>query len=580
MTFGQGFGDEFGGDLDLKPTDVIHWEAVGAEVEGAKVTVGLRLTTSQNFSLYTTKVTFKPPEGFTLKKSVLPDTKSIIDPIEQVETDVYTGGDFILTYEGLEPFKKDVFPFAITFLGCTERICLFPYTLEIPIQTFIKPVEAGTAKAAATEAKTPEASKPPAKEEPSGDMEQAFAEKIKAGELSLPILLLALFLGGLLTNATPCVFPMIPITIRILGNQGSAPWLAASVYALGIVVTYTALGIVAALSGGMFGSFMASTAVNVVFAALFIALGMTMLGFGDLSKLQTIGSKLGSGKSSLGNTLLMGAGAGLVAAPCTGPILGALLAMTAQSGDPSAAAPYFFIYSLGFALPYVFLGSLSGKASVMKVSPRVQVGVKLFFAAAMFGLSAYYLRVPLHGWFKGVDGSWAQIAAALSLVGIPYCLYILFKEGSHKFASIAPTFILGIGLFATTQWLTGKDLKPEIGIFWLPTIEEGLHQAQETDKPILVDGWAEWCEACKKMDKTTYQSTKVRQLIKSRYVAVKLDFTNLDEELEAVSTKYGMQGLPVTLILPPDGDLKKGRKLTGYVGADQLEQELTHFQSH
>src|SRR5690606_35442186 len=132
------------------------------------------------------------------------------------------------------------------------------------------------------------------------------------------LLLGIVLLGGLLSNLTPCVYPMIPITLRLLGRQGSSPYLSASFYALGIVISYSTLGLIASLSGGMFGAMMATKTFNIIFAVLMFVLGITMLGFGDFSKIQMLGNRLGSGAPSLRNTFLMGTGAGLVAAPCTG----------------------------------------------------------------------------------------------------------------------------------------------------------------------------------------------------------------------------------------------------------------------
>ena len=575
----SGFGENpFDGNLDIKPTDVIIWQEVGAEAEGAKVTVGLRLTTKQNFSLYVDKVKFTPPAGFELSSLKAPATSKIVDPIGGEEVSVYTAGDFILTFEGLEPFKEDFFHLDITFLGCTERICLFPYTQTFSIKTVFTKTQSkneSATKVAATAASSQATISLPSSD---ADLEQAFAAKVGSGQLPFGLLVLVLFLGGLATNLTPCVFPMIPITLRILGSQGTSPWKSSAMYSLGIVATYSALGYGAALSGGLFGSFMASSTVNLIFAFIFLLLGVSMLGFGNFSKLQALGSKMGSGSSSLRNTLLMGAGAGLVAAPCTGPVLGGLLAYTAKSEDPKQAGLLFLIYSIGFALPYVFLGSAAGKISRLRAPASIQVAVKLLFAAAMFGLSFYYLRIPAHEYLALMKGMWLQSAALLLLIGTIWSVIYLRKSPSHKLASIPPAMIVGISLFAGSQWLTGGDIQAKIKLNWHSSVESGIAVATKENKPILVDGWAEWCEACKKMDVTTFQDEELLRTLKKEWVVVKLDFTDMTEQMEDLSVKYGMQGLPVTLLLPPTGDLKKARKLTGYVGAKQLKLEIKQFQ--
>ena len=150
------------------------------------------------------------------------------------------------------------------------------------------------------------------------------------------------------------------------------------------------------------------------------------------------------------------------------------------------------------------------------------------------------------------------------------------KNASSKALSIAPTFVLGMGLFGLTQWFTGGDIESDIKLTWYKTVEEGI-EASGGKKPLLIDGWAEWCEACKKMDRTTFQDKELRKSLKKGWILVKLDFTDITEEKEALSEKYSMQGLPVTLLLPPSGEVKEGRRLTGYVGPAQMKKEIRNF---
>jgi len=144
---------------------------------------------------------------------------------------------------------------------------------------------------------------------------------------------------------------MIPITLRLLGGQSHRAFLNSSMYAAGILITYTGLGVFAASTGGMFGALLQSKAVNIFFASVMFLLGFTMLGFGNFSKLQQMGDRLGAGKPSLRNMFLMGVGAGFVASPCTGPVLGALLTITLESQDLNRGILMMFTYSFGFALP-------------------------------------------------------------------------------------------------------------------------------------------------------------------------------------------------------------------------------------
>lgn len=584
--FGQDFSsnpDNFDGNLDLKPTDVIIWQGVAASINGNNIEVDLRLTTKQNFTLYVDKVTFAGPGGTKLLQVQGPPTQEIIDPVLGGKVAVWGSGEFVLNFSTIAPYAQAEFPISITFLGCTTRICLFPYTVTIKLPTFAQPVQKNptpTTQPLLQEPESNQAATAQIESLPANqDIEQAFADKIQRGELTYSVLLLVLFLGGLATNLTPCVFPMIPITLRILGRQGGNKWLSACLYALGIMITYSALGAVASFSGGVFGAYAGSTAFNAAFGIIFILLALSMLGFGNFAMLQNLGARFGNGKSNPLNTMLMGAGAGLVAAPCTGPILGGLLAYSAKLNDPNLSLALFVTYSLGFALPYVFLGGFAGTITKLKVSAKIQIAVKLAFAAIMFALALYYLRIPLREFLTAIKGYWLPSGLILGLAGLLLCGRYLFSTNTSKLATILPTMCLGLGIFALIQNISGEDIVSDIKIVWHHSLEAGRKAAEKDQKPILLDGWADWCAACKKMDVTTYQDPRVRQLIAKSWVAVKIDFTELTDELDAFASKYQMHGLPVTLLLPADGDTRYQKRMTGYISADDMLTELQRYQA-
>ena len=237
----------------------------------------------------------------------------------------------------------------------------------------------------------------------------------------------------MLTNLTPCVYPMIPITLRLLGQKTKHPYLSASSYALGIMLTYTALGLVAAGSGQMFGQFMGLSWVNLVLTIVMALLGLSMLYSGGFTWLQNLGLKLGGGAPSLWRSALMGVGAGFVASPCTGPILAGLIAYSSTQGDLYRSVFLFISYSLGFSLPYVFLGGMAQKITQIKLSDKIQTTVKIFFAAVMFALSFYYLRIPLYPLLKTLNAPKLWLQAFLVLFGLGcLSLWLVSKKTSFQ----------------------------------------------------------------------------------------------------------------------------------------------------
>lgn len=584
--FAQTFDPTASGPTDIHPKDVIIWTPVQALSDGkGHLLVALRLETKDQFTIYKNKLELRGPAGYSLAIKSAPETRRQQDPMGEGETDVYDGGEFEIELRGDKPLTSDTVSLFVTSLGCTHKICLFPFTQELKIPIYLsdeKSLDDSAASLDETNEKSGGLSDLSDEHElgKTLTLEEEYAARLKAGSLSFTLLLLVVFIGGLATNLTPCVFPMIPITLRLLAREGHKPVEGTLLYALGILLTYTGLGVLASFSGGVFGVILANPWVNLVFGLIFIILAVTMLGFGNLSRLQNLGASLGSGKASALNSIGMGAGAGLVAAPCTGPIMGALIAYSAHLTSPWQSILLFFLYSLGFALPYVFLGMAAHRAKAFKVSPRVQVAIKMIFAAAMFGLAAYYLKNTAYEALHVLQGHWQTLAVSLLVLGAIGITIILSRATlmHHKLTQLLPTILFGLGLFASVQWATGTDLVSELN--WIKSEETGYQLAQKEQKPIIIDGWADWCVACKKMDQSTFRDARVISLLKGKWVSVKLDLTESNDTNEALAAKYEMNGLPTVVLLPPDGDKAKAKRLTGYVSADRLLEELQSFQGN
>lgn len=569
---------------DIRPKDVIHWIPQRAEANHATgdIVLTIQLTTERQFTIYSDKLEWIPPPGWSVSQVQAPATSLQIDPISGKEVEVYSGGSFRVTVSGPKGDPGPTIDFAVRYVGCTQVICLFPYRddMTFAVADAVPTSGQSTANLIKTvPAKITQGAEPAAPPQTGSSFEEAFAKRVKAGSLGLGMLLLIAFVGGLLTNLTPCVAPMIPITIRLLSNQGAKPLFGSSMYALGIVVTYTVLGVIAAMSGALFGNLIANPVVSVSFGLVMALLGLSMLGFGDLSKLQQLGGRIGSEKNGPLNAFLMGTGAGLVASPCTGPILAALLTYTAGRSSMLEATALLGIYSIGFALPYVFLGASAAKISKIRVNFRLQIAAKLIFTAVMFGLSLYFLRIPLYGTFMGLQPLWSTIAGVSAVFGILFFVWILRDHGlqNNKLALIAPSFFLGASLFFGIQHLTRADALGHDSVHWYKTEEEAFTASKSTGKPILVDAWAEWCEACKKMDATTFVDPRVLEEIGANWVLLKMDLTEANDTNEALQDKYELPGLPTLTLLPAGGDLTKKKALNGYVGADSLLQELAEF---
>jgi cytochrome c-type biogenesis protein len=204
------------------------------------------------------------------------------------------------------------------------------------------------------------------------------------------------FLGGVLTSLTPCVYPMIPITISIIGGQKQRTrlqsLLLSIVYVLGIAVTYSALGIIAVASGSLFGSLSSNIWVLFIVANICILFGLSMLDVFmiNIPFLSTIQSAKPKGGGFLG-VFVLGIIFGLVASPCTAPVLGVILAYVSTSRSYAYGVSLLFTYAMGVGVLLIIIGTFAGVLSHLPKSGSWMNHVKKAFGYVMIAMGEYFL---------------------------------------------------------------------------------------------------------------------------------------------------------------------------------------------
>ena len=174
---------------------------------------------------------------------------------------------------------------------------------------------------------------------------------------------LAVLLGGLALNLTPCVYPLIGVTVAYFGNQGGGPrsvLVLAILYVLGIALMFSAVGVAVALSGGLFGAAMQNPIVLTVLATMMVGLALSSFGVFSLQPPQWLMNRAGIARPGYVGSLAMGLGMGVVAAPCIGPIVLGLLLMVERSESPLFGFALFFTLAVGLGLPYIALALAAG----------------------------------------------------------------------------------------------------------------------------------------------------------------------------------------------------------------------------
>jgi len=260
------------------------------------------------------------------------------------------------------------------------------------------------------------------------------------------------FVLGFLTSLTPCVYPVIPIVMGYIGTRSGKKKLKgfylSIFFVLGLAFVYSILGVAAAMTGSMIGVTFQNPIVVIVIAAIFIVMGLSLAGLFEIPVPSSISSKIhsGSGKSEIIGALLVGGVAGIIAAPCVGPVLIALLSWVSQSGNVFLGFLLTFIFSLGMGIIFLLVGTFSGVISAMPKGGNWMNYIKYFFSLILIGGGIYIFNLIAPAWLNLL--LWGIFLVAISIfIGLfkTHEEYRL-RWKAYKFIVLV-VFLTGIFLF-------------------------------------------------------------------------------------------------------------------------------------
>lgn len=531
-----------------------------APLDDYSVASSLRLDSKDAGGLFITDIRY--PEGKTVATG-WGGNLSLYEGSLEIPLNVNAGPD-------IQPGNY-VVSILFTYQACNDVTCMSPETISADAVIRVSPVSGirETAAPGQTLSEDPQNNEEkvlPAEMELSQEPLDAggqFANK------SMFLVLLLVFVMGLALNLTPCVYPLIPITMGyfIAQKDRRSPVLLAFMYVIGLAVTYSLIGTLAAFGGSMMGSLLAHPATLIFFALLMIALSLSMFGVYEFRLPSKLTQSGGGSRSGALGALVMGLTMGIVAAPCVGPFVVSLLSFVAQKGSVVTGFFTFFILALGLGVPYLLLGIFSGKIASLPRSGEWLNGVRVFFGLALIGMAIYFV-LPL------LSGALADLLLPVYMIIASVYYALIDRSGKNM-----PGFLRVKTLVAMAVLVLGVLMIRPAGTIHEPLSWENyapgkIEQANKAGEPVIIDFYADWCNPCRELEHITFTDPDVKKKLEY-FTRLKVDLTVGNAVSDEIRKAFDISGVPTIIFYGRDGIEAKELRLTGFEKPGEFEKRLT-----
>jgi len=541
--------------------------------------VSITFSVKPGFHVYGNSLSLTVPEveGLTFGKPEMPAGEKKFDKVFKKEVVIHKGeGEILLPVTVANDAKlgEHVVQAALGYQACSEKTCFLPAEISVPIRITV------TAEAASVTGGAKEEQPAAARTQP----ETGWAKTLRE-EGVLAALLIA-FVAGVGLSFTPCVYPMVPITLAVIGaGAGNKPlrgFFLSLIYVLGISVTYAALGVAAATSGKLFGWASQSPWVNGALALIFFLLALAMFGVYELRPPAFIANRLGSKKwGGVAGVFAMGLAAGVVISPCISPVLATALAYIATTGNRLLGLLTLASLAWGIGVIFIVLGTFSGLLNVLPKSGAWMVSIRKFYGVIMIGAVLYFLRNIIPHTALVLTTGFLLIAFSVFAGGFePLSAESTTLDRIRKVLAIC-ALIFGVYFIGGTLITRGFLLPPlrvngtatpsaAEKIRWMDSEEEGIVLARQSGKPVMIDFRADWCAACLELERETFSDARVASELR-RFVAIKVDCTDTnDPRVKDMQRKYGVVGLPTLIFIDSAGKVLSDKTVNEYIPPERL----------
>jgi thiol:disulfide interchange protein DsbD len=470
-------------------------------------------------------------------------------------------------------------PLTLTYQGCADAgLCYPPQTQHLSVSMAEGATAAGRASPAAGAGSGSAAA-------PFVSEQDRLANLIRSGNI---VLVLGTFFGlGLLLAFTPCVLPMVPILSGIIAGQGANASTGRSfalslAYVLGMALTNTVAGVLAALAGAHVQAIFQQTWIILLFGGLFVVLAISMFGFFTLQMPAAIQTRLSDTSNrqragTFGGVAVMGALSALIVTACVAPALVATLAVIGQGGNAVRGGAALFTMSFGMGVPLLLVGASAGK--LLPKAGAWMDTVKQLFGVMMLGVAAWMFarlvsdRVALLLWAVPAliaAGILWTAAVRRARHGIWLLRGVGVAAGLYGIALIAGAALGGSDPLAPIPRFAAHHATLEFRpVKSLADLDGAVAAASRAGRPVLLDFYADWCVSCKEMEKYTFTDPGVQQAL-GTFVLLRADVTANNDDDQALLKRFGIFGPPTIAFYGADGTERGAYRVVGYMKAPEF----------
>lgn len=362
------------------------------------------------------------------------------------------------------------------------------------------------------------------------------------------------FLLGILMSLTPCIYPMIPITVGILQSQRSTSllhnFLLSLAYTLGLATTFATLGFIAATSGSAFGHLMGNPIFVIALVAILGYFAFSMFGLYPLYIPRFLQKKqsLSQGRSFL-SIFVFGLASGSVASPCLSPGLALILTMVASIANKMLGFGLLFLFGIGVSFPLLIIGTFSSSLNVLPRAGMWMLEIQKIFGFMLLGMCLYYLSAIIPTIiFQGL------VAGFMICISV-YYYYSIADYDTKTWKLLKMIFAIAsgaAGIFSGIQLVQEYYYKKTVedNTHWYTDFDAALVDAQRDNKKIMLDFWAPYCSVCKLITKHVLHAPEVNRVLEQKYIVVSVNGNDAQAEpYKTLRAQYNVQGFPDIIII-------------------------------